>query len=71
MGVPIGRAEPDEGRHQIDILLRIGGLGERAGVTRLLDDAEPVSQPLHRRACDEDRALQRIGSLATELIGDR
>ena len=31
---------------------------------------EPVPQPLHRRAGDEDRAFQRVGPLAVQLPGD-
>ena len=30
LGVPIGRAEADEGRHEIDLLRRVGLGGERA-----------------------------------------
>ena len=69
-GIPVGRAEADEGRHQIDALRGIGFVGERAGVGGLRDDAEAVAQPLHRGAGDEDRALQRVGAFALQLIGD-
>ena len=31
---------------------------------------QPVAQPLHGGAGDEDGALQRIGALAVELVGD-
>jgi hypothetical protein len=68
--IPVGRAEADKGRHQIDFLRGIGLVGERAGFARLPDDAESVAQPLHRRAGDEDRALEGVGALAVELIGD-
>ena len=70
LGIPVGRAEADEGRHEIDVLRRIGVVGERAGLAGLLDDAEPVAQPLHGGAGDEDRAFQRVGALAAELVGD-
>ena len=63
-GIPVGRAEADEGRHQIDALHGIGFVGERAGLGRLLDDAEAVAQPLHGGAGDEDRAFERVGALA-------
>ena len=62
--IPVGRAEADEGRHQIDALHGIGFVGERAGLGGLLDDAEPVAQPLHGGAGDEDRAFERVGALA-------
>ncbi len=68
--VPVGRAEADEGRHHIDLLGRIGTFGERADIGRLGDDLQAVAQPLHGGAGDEDRAFQRIGALAVELIGD-
>ena len=68
--IPPGRAETDEGRHEIDLLGRIGGGGERVHVGRARDHLEPVAQPLHRRAGDEDRAFERIGAFSVELIGD-
>ena len=61
--IPVGRAEADEGRHQIDALGGIGFVGERAGLGGLLDEAEPVAQPLHGGAGDEDRAFERVGAL--------
>ena len=36
----------------------------------MADDAEPVAEPLHRGAGDEDRAFERVGPLALELVGD-
>ena len=33
---------------------------ERSGLGRVGDDPEPVAQPLHRRAGDEDRAFHRV-----------
>ena len=60
LGPPIGRAQADEGRHQHDLLGRIGGLGERAGLLGALHDVQTVAQPLHRRAGDEDRAFERV-----------
>jgi hypothetical protein len=66
----VRRAEAGEGRHQHDLLRRVGLRRERAGLRRMGDDAEPVAQPLHRRARDEDRALERIGPLPAELVGD-
>ena len=69
--IPIGRAEADKGRHQINRLHRVRLVGERTGLGRLLDDLEAIAQPLHRGARDEDRAFQRVGALAVELIGNR
>ena len=39
-------------------------------VGRLADDAQPVAQPLHHRAADEDAAFERVHRLAAELPGD-
>ena len=71
LGIPVGRAEPDEGRHQIDAAgwdrppsPSAPGLGCR------FDELQPVAQPLHGGAGNEDRAFQRIGALAVQLIGD-
>ncbi len=69
--IPVRRAHADEGRHQINALHRVGFIGKRSGFGGVLDDAEPVAQPLHRGAGDEDRAFERVGALAAELIGDR
>ena len=38
-------------------------LGKDAGV-------QAVTQPLHRRARDEDRTFERIATLAADLVGD-
>jgi len=42
--------------------LRLGGCG---------DDAQSVAQPLHRRAGDEDAALEREHRLAARTTGER
>ena len=71
LGIPVGRTEPDEGRHEIDLLVadrRTCASCARFG--RRLDQLQAVAQPLHGSAGDEDRAFQRIGALAVELIGD-
>src|SRR5262249_55010537 len=60
-----------EGWHEIDVLARIGLGGELAALWRRGEQAQPVAQPLHCRAGDEDGALQRIGALTVELIGNR
>jgi hypothetical protein len=44
---------------------------ERLRLLRLRDDAEPVAQPLHRRAGDEDRALERVRRRAGGVAADR
>src|SRR3546814_19029906 len=43
--------------------------GEGFGLGRGLYDAEPVAQPLHGGAGDEDAAFQRVGGLAAEALG--
>ncbi len=71
IGVPIGRAEPGEGRHNGDAA-RVGDArGEGFDIGGRVDDAEAVAQPLHGGAGDEDATLERIGAGAVETIGDR
>ena len=50
--------------------MRVGTVGQRLGFTCLADDLEPVAEPLHHRARDEDRAFERVGGFAFELVGD-
>jgi len=50
-------------------LHRAGLVGEWARFAGLLDDAEAVAQPLHRRAGDKDRAFERLG-VFTQLVGN-
>jgi hypothetical protein len=71
VGVPPGRAESGEGRHHV----HPAGVGNRccegARLGGVVDDLQPVAQPLHRSAGDEDRALERIVRGAVgELPGD-
>ena len=70
LGVPIGRAEAGEGGDEDHLLRRIGLRRERAGLVGALDQLQPVAQPLHGGAGDEDRAFQRIGGAAVEPVGD-
>ena len=67
----MGRAEPGEGGHEIDLLVGVGARRQFAGLRGAGDEAEPVAQPLHGRAGGEDRAFERIGALALQLVGDR
>ena len=64
------RAEADEGRDQDHVLLGVCNCGHRAGRGGIGDDLEAVAQPLHGGAGNENRALEGIGALAAELIGN-
>ena len=69
--VPIRRTQADERRHEIDAA-RIGRLGRQLlDLGRGADQAQPVAEPLHDRAGDEDRAFQAIGDLAADAPADR
>ena len=58
--IPVRRAEPGEGRHEDDAAgVRHAG-GERLDVGGLADEAEPVAQPLHGGAGDEDAAFEGV-----------
>ena len=70
VGVPVGRAEAGEGRDQVEPLAGVGGLGEGVGLGGVADDLQPVAQPLDDGAGDEDRAFERVGRAAVELVGD-
>ena len=61
VGVPVGAAEPGEGRHHHDPLAGVDRPGQRLEVAERVDDAEAVPQPLHAGAGDEHRALQGVG----------
>ena len=69
--IPPGRAEPHKGGYQVNLLGGIGRRSERVHVRRRGDHLERVTQPLHRRPGDEDRAFERVGAFAFELVGDR
>jgi hypothetical protein len=66
----VRRAEPGEGGDEVDAVVGLERARERLGLRRVLDDAEPVAQPLHAAPGDEDRALQREGPLAARPAGD-
>ncbi len=69
--VPVRRAEADEGRDHVDALGVRDLAGQLLDVGRVGDDLQPVADPLHRRAGDEDRSLERVGHLAVVAPGDR
>ncbi len=48
----------------------IGGGGERVDVGRGADHLEGVAKPLHGCTGHEDRAFERVGAVAGELVGD-
>ena len=60
VGIPPRAPEAGEGRDH-DAAIGVGHRRrERRDVAGPLDDAEPVSKPLHRRARREDRSLERV-----------
>ena len=69
--VPVRRAEAHEGRHQVDAAGVLDRARRRLALGGARDEAEPVAQPLHRRAGDEDAALERVLDLAAEAPRDR
>ena len=71
LGVPMRRAEPDEGRHEIDAPAPASASAASAPLcVGLADHLQAVAQPLHGRARDEDRAFERVGGAAVEPVGD-
>src|SRR5262249_59318991 len=68
--IPPRRAKADKGRDEVKLFRRVGRGSERIHVGGRPDHLERVTQPLHRRPGDEDRAFERIGALTAELVGD-
>ncbi len=69
--VPVRRAEPGEGRDQVDAAGVRDGCRERLDVGRGLDQAQPVAQPLDHRAADEHAAFERVVGGVVAPPGDR
>ena len=67
---PIGRTEADKCRYQVSTAT-VGDLrGQRLAVAGAFDHAQPIAQPLHHRAGDEDRTFQRIFHAPVQAPGD-
>jgi hypothetical protein len=60
VGLPVRRAEPRERGHEVDAAVVVDGVCELSALGGVREQAEAVAQPLHRRARDEDRALERV-----------
>src|SRR5215204_5240004 len=58
--VPVRRAQPDEPRHEIHVVVGVEAGGQLLGLFRALDDAQSVPEPLHGGAGNEDGAFQRV-----------
>ena len=68
--IPIRRAEADKGRHQDDLLGRIGGGGQRIDLGGLPDDLQSITKPLDRGARDEDPRPPARRWCVIEAIGN-
>src|SRR5205807_499374 len=71
VGIPVRRSQSDKGGDQKDPLRILLRSGDGTCFGRRGDDAEAVSQPLKRRAGDEDRAFERVCDVATNPPGYR
>ena len=60
VGPPVRRAEPGQGRHQIDAATVGHRARQRLALGGAGDQAELVAQPLDQAAGDEHRAFQRV-----------
>ena len=69
--VPVGRPEPRKRGDQVNPLGVGNALRQHVGFIGVLDQTEPVPQPLHHGPGDEHRALQRIAGLAGAVAGQR
>ena len=69
--VPVRSAQPRKRRHEVDAAGVRHARGQRLHVRGRLDEAQPVAQPLHDCAADEDAPLQRVIRLRACLPRDR
>ena len=69
VGIPVRRAEPGEGGHEIDAAVGSASRPSVLDLRGLRDEPEAVAQPLHGGAGDEDAALQRIVDLVADPPG--
>ena len=46
VSIPVGRAEPDKGRHQVDPLVGIRVLRQLTALRRGIDDPQPIAEPV-------------------------
>ena len=57
---PVRRAEAGQRGDEVDAVVSRRPTRQRLGLGGVRDEPEPVAQPLHRRARDEDGALERV-----------
>ena len=60
----------NEGRHDEHAVARINRRRQRLHVRGRIDDLQPIAQPLHRRARDEDAPFERVLQTPVEARGD-
>src|SRR5205823_9555838 len=62
-GAPVRREQAGERRYEVAAAVVLDLGGQLVDLRRAGDDAEVVAQPLHQRAGDRDRSLQRVHRL--------
>ena len=67
IGVPVGGAQADERRDEVHPARVRHGAGEDLRFRRGGQDAQLVAKPLHHRAADEHRSLQRVLQAVAEV----
>ena len=66
---PVRREQAREGRHEIAAAVVLDRQRERLDLGRAADQPDVVAEPLHERAGDRDRALERVRRLGrAELV---
>ena len=72
VGLPVRREQARERRHDVEPAVVVDRLGQLLHLRRGLNHVQVVAQPLHERAGDRDRALQRVDRrLIADLVADR
>ena len=66
-----GANRPENAGHEVDAAVVVDLAGQRLDLGRAGDDAELVAQPLHGRAGDGDRALERVDRRRRRRTGSR
>ena len=68
--IPVRRAQPGEGRHEVDVAVVGDGGGDLLRFRRRGDEPHFVAQPLDHRPGHEHAALQGVARLPVELPGN-
>ena len=61
------RAEAGKRGHEVHSIVIFDGVGDPVRLFGRCEDAQFVAEPLDGGACDEDAALERVGTTSADL----